>query len=122
MFGSIYLDWNHNPGYIIKKLKHAKINEVELFDIKIYKAHNLEKVLNAKNYNFKIKKLSLEGIEYCLLEDLEIKNTLLNCWKILQLSELKSASNIYKILSTLPSNMTVKLGQISSGNYYGVFM
>ena len=103
-------------------LKHAKINEVELFNMKMENAHNLEKVLNAKNYNFKIKELSLEGIKYCLLEGLEIKNTLLNSWKILQLSELKSASNIYKILSALPSNMTVKLGQISSDNYYGVFI
>ena len=121
MFGSIYLDWNDDPDYIIEKLKHAKISEVEELNIEIDEAHNLRKVLNSKNYNFKVKNLSLEEIEYSLLKLFKTKNTLLNSWKILQLSVCQLDS-MFKILSALPKNMTVKFGQITLNNYYGVFI
>ena len=62
-------------------IKQAEINEVELFDIKVDKARNLKIALNLENYNLKIRELSLEGIEYCLLKDLEIWNTTLISWK-----------------------------------------
>ena len=107
---------------MIEKLKQSKINEVELFNIYVHNAHNLKIVLNPENYSFKIRKLSLKRIEYCFLKDLEIENTILIDWKIIQLSVLKSASIIYRILSTLPCNMTVKLGKISSDNYNVVFI
>ena len=62
-------------------INQAEINNVELFDIKVDKARNLKIALNLENYNFKIRELSLEGIKYCLLKDLEIGNTTLISWK-----------------------------------------
>ena len=121
-FGSLYSSRNDNSDYLIEKLKQAKINEVELFDIDMFNAHSLKMALNPENYKFKIRKLSLTSIDHCLLKGLEIENIILIGWKILQLSVLKSTSIIYRILSALPSNMTVKLGQISSDNYNVFFI
>ena len=74
-------------------------------------------MLNPDNYNFKLWKLSLTSMDHSLLEDIDIENITKINIKTLQLSKLESTSVAYNILSSLPNNMIVQFGRISSDEY-----